>query len=153
MSKRQPRRKPIWLEGGEERKRKGSDLPDVMELFDAGIATKIALLMEEMLEVKGIMDEKVDDEEYDPKYHTARRYKELKEKLQEIQIEEGLDGLRYNNVVFAASLRDGKKSTDLKVLKEELVGKYGMRIEDVNAAIEFATKQGESYWVKEVKVL
>src|SRR5262245_49501851 len=152
MSKRQPRRKPIWLEK-EAHKPTKADLPDVMELFDAQEATRIVLLIEEVLEVKGIMDEKVDDDEYDPKYHTARRYRELKEKLQEIQIEEGLDGLRYNNVVFSASLRDGKRSTDLKVLKEELVGKYGMRIEDVNAAVETATKQGESYWVKEVKVL
>src|SRR5215471_12464735 len=115
MSKRVPRRKPIWLEK-EAHKPTKADLPDVMELFDAKESTRIAL-------------------------------------LKEIQIEEGLEGLRYNNVVFSASLRDGKRSTDLKVLREELVGKYGMRIEDVNAALDFATKQGESYWVKEVKVL
>jgi hypothetical protein len=123
--------------------------PNVVAMTDAH---RIVMLLEEAAKLKDVLDDKVPDDQYDPNYHLARRYKDIKEELAELQADCGMEGLRHNRFVFVARLQDGRKTVDMERLGLALAER-GVHIDVVMDAIKAATKYGESYWVKEVKVL
>lgn len=97
----------------------------------------VALLLEKCMEAKIRRDQA---EEY------------YKEQLAEIQQAEGLDGLRHNQIVFRMRQVKGRKTLD----KEKLV--MGMEMQGLSKAaiksvIEYATKTGDEYYVKEIGVI
>jgi|SRR5215510_12673229 len=128
-------------------------LPHIMMMEDLSTERvhQIRQLMEECAELKAKLDEKVDDTMYDPQFHSARRYKEVKEQLGEIQAEEGLEGIRMDDLEFRAAMREGRKTLDKDKFKEELLSR-GVNISVILAAMNAATTTGEAYWVREIKV-
>ena len=128
--------------------------PDVAELelhsFEQG---RVIVLLEEAAELKARLAEKVDDAEYDPKWHLARRWDEIREELAEIQAAEGQEfGLRHNRILFRVVLANGRRTLDGKLLVQNLLA-AGMKADVVNQVIESSTKTGQDTYRKEVKLL
>ena len=128
--------------------------PDVAELelhsFEQG---RVIVLLEEAAELKARLAEKVDDAEYDPKWHLARRWDEIREELAEIQAAEGQEfGLRHNRILFRVVLANGRRTLDGKLLVQNLLA-AGMKADVVNQVIESSTKTGQDTYRKEIKLL
>src|SRR5215468_10733117 len=125
------------------------DLPDVVEQFETNEVHKITLLMEEAAELKAKLDKDVDDDEYDPLFHVARRFEDVKEKLGEIQSEAGLEqGMRYGELYFNATLELGKTSYPINDLRDALLS-----IDVINDAMNAAKRVGDSYWKRELSLI
>ncbi len=114
---------------------------------------KVAGLLEEALELKSRLDEKVPDEMYDPKFHVQRRYDEVRAELAEIQAAEGMeDGLRYNNILFTTTLAQGRRTLNKELLVQNLLAE-GMKAEKVMRVVEGSMKEGSETWRKTIKLL
>jgi hypothetical protein len=118
-----------------------------------------AMLMAEAYELKNALNEKVNDAEYDPAVHLARRYKECKTELAEIIVEEKVavedsgkgKSIKLGGFKFTSRLQDGRKSLNNEVLIQQLLAE-GMAINVINGCIERATKQGSPFWINEIEL-
>ena len=114
-------------------------------------------LMIEALDLKDRLNDKVRDADYDPNFHLARRYKEIKTELATIVAEEKVPVedlgkgkcIRLGGLKFVSRLQEGRKSLDQDKLKEGLLG-LGLSIETMNTTLAWATKEGVPFWVNEI---
>lgn len=143
------------VDGGMDGGRESKPLPpDVCELelhsFEQG---RVIMLLEEAAELKARLADKVEDDEYDPKFHIARRWDEIREELAEIQAAEGQEfGLRHGRVLFRVVLANGRRTLDGKMLVQNLLA-AGMKADVVNRVIEESTKTGADTYRREIKLL
>ena len=129
-------------------------LPEVLELelSDEFGNADVVNLLEEAANLKDVLNKNVSDDDYIPSVHLARRYESIKEELNFIQQSNNLEGLRHNQFVFVSRLQEGRRSVDVRVLVEALLG-MGVRADWIEEAMKKAEKQGEAFWVKEVEIL
>ncbi len=76
-------------------------------------------------------------------------YKERKEELAQIQLAEGLEGLRHNNIVFRCREVQGRVSYPVEKLIRAMELE-GLSSEAVVRVMAFAQKIGDNYFVKEI---
>ncbi len=76
-------------------------------------------------------------------------YKEAKEELAQIQLAEGLDGLRHNNIVFRCREVMGKTSYPVEKIMTGMLME-GLKPDAINRILDFARKEGANYFVKEI---
>ena len=146
---------PKWNPKPEESKENESSgsgvrgLPQLLE--QDGDWTKRAIhLLEVGHQLKSQLGEKSDEKKGTEGSGLLGKLSQIEEELRLIQVEQNLEGLRHNNLVFRTVVRDGRETTPLKQLRIELAER-GVKLDVLNAAWEAATKRGDPYWVKEWK--
>ena len=120
---------------------KHNKLPRPMEilsietkLYDGG---DIALQLEKCLKLKRLRDVADGD------------YRDANEELAQIQLAEGLDGLRHNNIVFRCREVQGRKTYPYAKIVKAL-HLEGMSAETIARVMDFAETIGDNYFVKEI---
>lgn len=108
-------------------------------------------LMEEAWDLKQMLNERVKDGEYDPEFHHARRYKEVKDQLALIQTEMGGECIEDGKYKFSAKLRPGRESLNKDLLTGLLLAR-GIPAPEIADMYGKSTKVGDPYWVKEVEL-
>lgn len=130
------------IDGLAIKRARGGKKANLPEILDQDIEGKdeIALLLERTL------DAKIEVEQ------NTKFLNDCKEQLGEHTACNGLEGLRHGKVVFTQRLQDGRKILDTEKLCQELLTR-GVKAEVIEESIKAATKQGESYWVREITSL
>ncbi len=116
------------------------DIPEILELEEIDERDEAVLLLEKAATLKE--QARLLTEEFDA----------AKERLMEIQLTHGLEGIRHNRIVFASIPIEGRTIVSVATMSEYLLA-HGVPVGIIAEAKQAATTRGESGWRREIKVL
>lgn len=122
-------------------------LPQLLEC-DGDYVSRAIHLLELGRALKTQIGEKADERKGTPGSGLLGRLGDIEDALRLIQVENNLQGLRHNDIVFSATAKDGREKLDRKKLMDELYDR-GVSAEVINEAFDAAIAEGHHYWQKE----